>query len=96
MGSRKAVTGASSPVHLCPHGTHLTGVASQVVRAGGSVLAGVWGALIHLLLAVAAGVAGLTAAEMSVAGVHAEPRIPAEMSYIDTCQGEESEMRGPR
>lgn len=54
-------------------GHTLAGVASQVVCAGGSVLAGVGGALIDLLLAVAAGVAGLTAAEVSVAGVHAEP-----------------------
>jgi len=84
------------PVHLCPCGTHLAGVASQVVCAGGSVLAGVGGALVHLLLAVAAGVAGLAAAEVSVAGVHAEPRIPAEMCYVDTCRGEQSETLGPR
>lgn len=51
----------------------LTGIAPQVVGAGGSVLAGVGGALIHLLLAVAAGVAGLAAAEVSVATVHTEP-----------------------
>lgn len=51
----------------------LTGIAPQVVGAGGSVLAGVGGALIHLLLAVAAGVASLAAAEVSVATVHTEP-----------------------
>lgn len=71
-----------------PCGTHLAGVASQVVCACGSILAGVGGAFVHLLLAVAAGVAGLASAEMSVAGVHTEPRIPAEMRYVDTCQGE--------
>lgn len=79
-----------------PRSTHLAGVASQVVCACGSILAGVGGALVHLLLAVAAGVAGLAAAEMSVAGVHTEPRIPAEMCYVDTCRGEQSETRGPR
>lgn len=79
---------------FAPRGTHLAGVASQVVCAGGSVLAGVRGALIHLLLAVAASVTSLAAAEVGVASVHTEPRIPAEMCYIDTCWGEQSEMRG--
>lgn len=73
MGSRKAVTGAFSLRVSAPRGTHLAGVASQVVCAGGPVLAGVGGALVHLLLAVAAGVAGLAAAEVSVARVHTEP-----------------------
>lgn len=87
-----------------PHGptapredsTHLAGVTSQVIRAGGSVLAGVWGALVHLLLAVAAGVASLAAAEVSVAGVHAEPRVPAEVCDVDTCRREHRETRGPQ
>lgn len=48
-----------------------------------------------MLLAVAAGVAGLAAAEMGVASVYTEPRVPAEMCYIDTCQGEQSEMQRP-
>lgn len=62
----------------------LAGISSQVVCAGGSILAGVGGAFIHLLLAVAAGVAGLAAAEMSIATVNTEPRVPAEMCYVDT------------
>lgn len=87
-----------SPCPTAPQedSTHLAGVASQVIRAGGSVLAGVWGALVHLLLAVAAGVAGLAAAEVSVAGVHAEPRVPAEVCDVDTCRGEHRETRGPQ
>lgn len=73
LGQQKGSNRGFFPGNSCPPGTHLAGVASQVVCAGGSILAGVGGAFIHLLLAVAAGVAGLAAAEMSVASVNTEP-----------------------
>lgn len=62
---------------------YLTGVASQVVGAGSSILAGVRGALVHLFLAVAAGVACLAAAEVRVAGVYAEAGVPAQVRHVD-------------
>ena len=52
-----------------PWGPHLAGVASKGVVAGGSVLAGVGRAFIHLLLAVAARVAHLAMAVVGVARV---------------------------
>lgn len=64
-------------------GNTLAGIATRVVSAGSSVLAGAGGALIHLVLAVAACVASLTAAVVCVASIHAEPTIPAQLGDID-------------
>lgn len=65
--------------------THLTGVSSQVVVACGSVLAGVRHTFVHLLLAIAARVARLTATEVCVARVQTLTGVTAQVSHLHTC-----------
>lgn len=73
--------------------THLTGIPSQVVVAGGSILARVGHTFIHLLLAVAALVACLTATEMCVARVQTLARVTAQVSHLHTCERETKRER---
>lgn len=56
-------------VHTMVTRETLTTVTPKIISAAGSILAGVGRALIHLLLAVTAGIAGLAAAVMCVSGI---------------------------
>lgn len=62
--------------------TYLTAVASQVVGADGSILAGIGRTLVHLLLAVAPSVAGLAPAVVSVARIQTLAGVPAQVSHV--------------
>lgn len=59
--------------------THVTLVASQVSPAGGAIAAGFVLAVVHVLLAVAAGVVGRTLAVVAVAHVDAVASVKAEV-----------------
>ncbi len=67
-------------MHRCVF-SYLTAVSSQVIGAGGSVLAGVWLALVHLLLTVAAHVSGLTSAQVCVTHVNTLTRVTAQNGH---------------
>lgn len=61
--------------------SYLTAVSSQVIGAGGSVLAGVRLALVHLLLTVAAHVSGLTSAQVCVTHINTLTRVTAQNGH---------------
>lgn len=65
-----------------PGSCYLAVVSAQVAVAGGSVLTGVWRALVHLLLAVAPGVSDLAVAVVNVPGVQALTRVPAQRGHV--------------
>lgn len=61
---------------------YLTAVASQVIGADGSILAGIGRALVHLVLAVAASVACLAPAIMSVARIQTLAGVSAKVCHV--------------
>lgn len=61
--------------------SYLTAVSPQVIGAGGSILAGVRHALIHLLLTVAARVSGLTSAQVCVTDVNTLTRVTTQNDH---------------
>lgn len=65
---------------------YLAGVSAQKVRAGGSVLAGVGAALVHLILTVASCVSHLAVAVVNVFHIQTPTRVVAQMSDVDPCQ----------
>lgn len=62
----------------------LTRITSEIVCAGGTILARVGRAFIHLLLAVAPRVPCLASAVVSVARVFAKARVPAQIGHVDS------------
>ena len=68
-----------------PTQAYLAGVSTQVVGAGGTVLARVGHALVHLILAVAARVARLASAEVGVASIETLTRVTAQVGHLHTC-----------
>lgn len=65
---------------------YLAGVSAQKVRAGGSVLAGVGAALVHLLLTVASSVSHLAVAVVNVFHIQTPARVVAQMGNVDPCK----------
>lgn len=65
---------------------YLAGVSTQEVRAGGTILAGVWAALIHLLLTVTPCVSHLAVAVVNIFHIQAPSRIVAQMGNVNTCE----------
>lgn len=61
--------------------SYLTAVSSQVIGAGGSVLAGVGQTFIHLLLTVTAGVSSLTPAQVCVPDIHTLTGVTAQNGH---------------
>lgn len=59
----------------------LTAVSSQVIGAGGSVLAWIRLALVHLLMTVAAHVSGLTSAQVCVTHINTLTRVTAQNGH---------------
>lgn len=62
---------------------YLAGVSAQKVRAGGTVLAGVGAALIHLLLAVTSCVSHLAVAVVNIFHIQTPAGVVAQMSDVD-------------
>lgn len=65
---------------------YLAGVSAQKVRAGGSVLAGVGAALVHLLLTVTSSVSHLAVAVVNVFHIQTPARVVAQMGNVDPCK----------
>lgn len=72
--------------------SYLAAVSSQVIGAGGSILAGVRHALIHLLLTVAARVSGLTSTQVCVTSINTLTRITTQNDHWHSWERETASL----